>query len=325
MIRECLPDGWKCEDSGFWGRVVIAGALTFVLLGGSGVALAGVEPYCPSEHVPVQGHQMFDIEKLCALVHGDLVEGQPIDVEKRIVESRRLPAETAPSERPRVRSTPKGSLSREKPSTPAPAPASAPVRVPVTVVSPHRGGVGSRGHREAVARPVRPPRSVSARGGNTRRVGRRKHQDHDSRSPRRVIRVSPTATPLPSPSSSAPRSSPSPVAAGGEGDARGRSVGVSSDVGRPFGAALVFGLLVMLLGAVLIVHRRFRPGMGVTRSSAGSAAGRSDARGEGDTVAAGVGERANAQLKTWRILRCCPSLAGQLVKAVLVLQLRQSR
>ncbi len=38
------------------------------------------------------------------------------------------------------------------------------------------------------------------------------------------------------------------------------------------------------------------------------------------------GERANAQLKTWRILRklrCCPLLAGQLVKAILVLQLRE--
>lgn len=36
------------------------------------------------------------------------------------------------------------------------------------------------------------------------------------------------------------------------------------------------------------------------------------------------GEHANAQLKTWRILhklRCCPLLAGQLVKAILVLQL----
>ncbi|SDM35215.1 DDE superfamily endonuclease [Nonomuraea maritima] len=41
----------------------------------------------------------------------------------------------------------------------------------------------------------------------------------------------------------------------------------------------------------------------------------------------GPGERANAQLKTWRILhklRCCPLLAGQLVKAILVLQLRDA-
>lgn len=39
------------------------------------------------------------------------------------------------------------------------------------------------------------------------------------------------------------------------------------------------------------------------------------------------GERANAQLKTWRVLRklrCCPLLAGQLVKAILVLQLREA-
>ncbi|RBQ12163.1 IS5/IS1182 family transposase [Spongiactinospora rosea] len=42
----------------------------------------------------------------------------------------------------------------------------------------------------------------------------------------------------------------------------------------------------------------------------------------------GPGERANAQLKTWRILhklRCCPLRAGQLVKAILVLQLRETR
>lgn len=35
------------------------------------------------------------------------------------------------------------------------------------------------------------------------------------------------------------------------------------------------------------------------------------------------GERANAQLKTWKILarlRCCPWRAGQIAKAVLVLQ-----
>ncbi|RCG17398.1 IS5/IS1182 family transposase, partial [Sphaerisporangium album] len=38
--------------------------------------------------------------------------------------------------------------------------------------------------------------------------------------------------------------------------------------------------------------------------------------------------RANAQLKAWRILRklrCCPLRAGQIVKAILVLQLREAR
>jgi hypothetical protein len=38
------------------------------------------------------------------------------------------------------------------------------------------------------------------------------------------------------------------------------------------------------------------------------------------------GERANAQLKTWRILRklrCCPWKAGQLAKAIHVLQARE--
>ena len=39
------------------------------------------------------------------------------------------------------------------------------------------------------------------------------------------------------------------------------------------------------------------------------------------------GERANAQLKTWRILRklrCCPGKAGQLAKAIHVLQARET-
>jgi hypothetical protein len=41
----------------------------------------------------------------------------------------------------------------------------------------------------------------------------------------------------------------------------------------------------------------------------------------------GVGERANAQLKTWRILRklrCCPWRAGHLAKAIHVLQAREN-
>ena len=39
------------------------------------------------------------------------------------------------------------------------------------------------------------------------------------------------------------------------------------------------------------------------------------------------GERANAQLKTWRILRklrCCPWRAGKLAKAIHVLQVREA-
>lgn len=41
----------------------------------------------------------------------------------------------------------------------------------------------------------------------------------------------------------------------------------------------------------------------------------------------GPGERANAQLKNWRILRklrCCPWRAGQLAKAIHVLQAREN-
>ncbi|MQY05313.1 IS5 family transposase ISAmi2 [Actinomadura sp. RB68] len=41
----------------------------------------------------------------------------------------------------------------------------------------------------------------------------------------------------------------------------------------------------------------------------------------------GPGERANAQLKSWRILhklRCCPWKANQLAKAILILQNRET-
>jgi hypothetical protein len=41
----------------------------------------------------------------------------------------------------------------------------------------------------------------------------------------------------------------------------------------------------------------------------------------------GPGERANAQLKSWRILRklrCCPHRAGRLAKAIHTLQLRET-
>ncbi len=41
----------------------------------------------------------------------------------------------------------------------------------------------------------------------------------------------------------------------------------------------------------------------------------------------GPGERANAQLKSWKILsklRCCPWRAGKLAKAIHVLQLREA-
>jgi hypothetical protein len=41
----------------------------------------------------------------------------------------------------------------------------------------------------------------------------------------------------------------------------------------------------------------------------------------------GLGERANAQLKVWKILaklRCCPWRADQLAKAIHVLQVRKA-
>ncbi|MEV4362690.1 bacterial transcriptional activator domain-containing protein [Nonomuraea sp. NPDC049625] len=57
-------------------------------------------------------------------------------------------------------------------------------------------------------------------------------------------------------------------------------------MGQPLGAALVFGLLVMLLGAVLIVRRRFRPGLAVAGTSGGLTAGRCDGRGDDSLVTA---------------------------------------
>ncbi|MFI7225125.1 BTAD domain-containing putative transcriptional regulator [Nonomuraea angiospora] len=70
----------------------------------------------------------------------------------------------------------------------------------------------------------------------------------------------------------------------------GQRVGASSDVGQSLGAALVFGLLVMLLGAVLIVRRRFRPGIAVADSSGGPAGGRSESRRGSSLVTAASAE-----------------------------------
>jgi len=52
-----------------------------------------------------------------------------------------------------------------------------------------------------------------------------------------------------------------------------------------------------------------------------------EGRQPGPRPAAIPGERANTQLKTWRILRtlrCCPWQAGQLAKAIHVLQARET-
>ena len=47
-------------------------------------------------------------------------------------------------------------------------------------------------------------------------------------------------------------------------------------------------------------------------------------RKEGRACLRSPGERANAQLKNWCILRCCPWRAGQLAKAIHALQTREA-
>jgi hypothetical protein len=218
VIQECLPHNWKCEDSGLLGGMTVAGALMVALLGGPSVALARVEPYCPSQWASKEAHQVFDMDKLCVLVYEDLAEGRGLEFGKRLADSRRVPAGTAPSPRPRARSTPEGPVSRQKPSTPVPA-------TPAPVASMDRGEAGPRRQREAVSRPDRPSTSVSRRGNNARRIDRRQRQDNGTRSPRRDPRRdprrSPTTTPSPAPSPPASRPSSSPTTTGGAGDAPG--------------------------------------------------------------------------------------------------------
>ncbi|MGW4797340.1 AfsR/SARP family transcriptional regulator [Nonomuraea sp. NPDC004297] len=67
--------------------------------------------------------------------------------------------------------------------------------------------------------------------------------------------------------------------------AAGREAGISSSTGRPLGAALLFGLTVMLMGAALII-RRFRPGSAVAGPPGGRAGGRPDGKGDENTTAA---------------------------------------
>jgi DDE superfamily endonuclease len=95
-------------------------------------------------------------------------------------------------------------------------------------------------------------------------------------------------------------------------------------------AARIWGIVRVLAAAGLIVladkgyhgagkHIR-TPYKGRNKPPAQKAANRAHAK------LRGPGERANAQLKTWRILRklrCCPWKAGQLAKAIYVLQARE--
>ena len=96
-------------------------------------------------------------------------------------------------------------------------------------------------------------------------------------------------------------------------------------------AARIWGILRELAAAGLVVladkgytgagdHIR-TPYKGKSKPASQKAANRAHAR------LRGPGERANAQLKTWRILRklrCCPWKAGQLAKAIHVLQTRET-
>ncbi len=95
-------------------------------------------------------------------------------------------------------------------------------------------------------------------------------------------------------------------------------------------AARIWGIVRELAAAGLIVladkgytgaddHIR-TPYKGKNKPASQKAANRAHAK------LRGPGERANAQLKTWRILRklrCCPWQAGQLAKAIHVLQARE--
>jgi DDE superfamily endonuclease len=95
-------------------------------------------------------------------------------------------------------------------------------------------------------------------------------------------------------------------------------------------AARIWGILRELAAADLVVladkgyhgagDHIHTPYKGKSNPESQKAANRSHAK------LRGPGERANAQLKTWRILRklrCCPWRAGQLAKAIHVLQTRE--
>jgi hypothetical protein len=91
--------------------------------------------------------------------------------------------------------------------------------------------------------------------------------------------------------------------------------------------ALTFGLIrygvsPWRMAKSLVDEAIGRPYRGMDKPASQKDANRAHAR------LRGPGERANAQLKTWRILRklrCCPWKAGQLAKAVHVLQAREAQ
>jgi hypothetical protein len=96
-------------------------------------------------------------------------------------------------------------------------------------------------------------------------------------------------------------------------------------------AARIWGILRELAAAGLIVLAdKGYHGAGQPLLTPYKGRGKPESRKDANRAHArlrGVGERANAQLKTWRILRklrCCPWRAGHLAKAIHVLQAREA-
>ncbi|MEU4574616.1 bacterial transcriptional activator domain-containing protein [Nonomuraea sp. NPDC023979] len=224
---------------------------------------ADEKPYCPQ--VSRQARQMYNIDKWCASVHGDLAEGRWPDFWGRLGESSRKSVKVSPSPEPRTKPEPPESQERPVPDNDVSA-------VNRSQLKPEaRTGHGvserrnlSEGRRKAdQSSGHAPDRAVPVRGDRQR--GSRQKDDRERSSPAvsaDAFDASPVPStllsPMPSTGFSVPPFAVTPAPASASTDeVRGKPEGWF-DLTRPLGAALVFGLVVMALSGALIGHLRVR-------------------------------------------------------------------
>lgn len=229
---------------------VAVAAPVFIVSVPAGV-VAEVEPYCPP--VSRQAHQIYDIQKWCASVNGDLEEGRIPNLGERLEQSRRKPTHASPT--PQVR------------NTPASGDAASAVKQPEPERDTRTGEEAdeSRKPGESARETDRAPAPDSDRDGRGR-GGRQQGQREDGVGPSaKAIPTPVSSTPAPSASPSGLASSPSLARPPGGAERPGARPAVMG----PLGAALVFGLMVMATATVLIGRLRVRAG----RAGAGSSGG----------------------------------------------------
>lgn len=228
-------------------RKLSAAVAASLLIGASSSAsaLANAEPYCPQlGRVP---RQMYDIKKFCALVYDELLEGRAPDRLELMERPQRNRAHTTLSPKPQKVSKPRDAVPTVK------QPEAEPHRFRRRDVEPRMPGESGREAGRAPGRVLNRDRHP--------RADRQQRQRRDGSKPSSpMVLTSPAPSETPSASVSTSSSVPARVDA-----VRPRSEHPSEGMG-PLGAALAFGLMLMVLSAALIGRLRSWP----AQASAGS-------------------------------------------------------